>query len=247
VRIRYFGAGTQKIESELVSMFPGVRTLRWDRDTTTGKSAHEMILQRFSEHRADVLVGTQMIAKGLDLPLVTLVGVISADTSLHMPDFRASERTFQLLTQVAGRAGRGERTGEAFVQTLYPAHYSVRLACRQDYPAFFERELEYRKGLRYPPFVALVNAVVRGRTFDEAMRLAQDLATALASRAQAGAFVVLGPAPAPLTRLRGEHRVQIFLKGSRRESMRQAMRAALAALPDVRRRVVVDVDPLSVL
>ena len=194
-----------------------------------------------------MLVGTQMIAKGHDFPRVTLVGVVSADVGLGLADFRAGERTFQLLTQVAGRAGRGERTGEAIVQTLYPQHYSVRLACRQDYAAFFEREVEYRKGLRYPPFFALVNAVVRGRTFDEAMRMAQDLASALATHAQAGGFSVLGPAPAPLTRLRGEHRVQIFLKGGRREKMRQAMRAALATLPEVRRRVVVDVDPLSVL
>jgi primosomal protein N' (replication factor Y) len=120
-----------------------------------------------------MLVGTQMIAKGHDFPRVTLVGVVSADVGLGLADFRAGERTFQLLTQVAGRAGRGERAGEAIVQTLYPQHYSVRLACRQDYPAFFEREIDYRKGLRYPPFVALVNAVVRGRTFDEAMRMAR--------------------------------------------------------------------------
>jgi primosomal protein N' (replication factor Y) (superfamily II helicase) len=178
---------------------------------------------------------------------VTLVGVVSADVGLGLADFRAGERTFQLLTQVAGRAGRGERTGEAIVQTLYPGHYSVRLACRQDYAAFFERELEYRKGLRYPPFVALINAVARGRTFDEAMRVAQDLANAVAGHSLAGGFTVLGPAPAPLTRLRGEHRVQMFLKGGRREKMRQALRATLATMPEARRRVVVDVDPLSVL
>jgi len=245
--LEHAGFGTEKVEQQLAALFPAARVGRVDRDSVRRKGALTSILSRFAAGELDVLVGTQMIAKGHDFPRVTLVGVVSADVGLGLADFRAGERTFQLLTQVAGRAGRGERTGEAFVQTLYPAHYSVRLACRQDYPAFFERELEYRKGLRYPPFVALVNAVVRGRTFDEAMRLAQDLATALASRAQAGSFVVLGPAPAPLTRLRGEHRVQIFLKGSRREMMRQAMRAALMALPDVRRRVVVDVDPLSVL
>jgi primosomal protein N' (replication factor Y) len=245
--LEHTGFGTEKVEQQITALFPQARVGRVDRDSVRRKGALTAILSRFAAGELDVLVGTQMIAKGHDFPRVTLVGVVSADVGLGLADFRAGERTFQLLTQVAGRAGRGERLGEAIVQTLYPAHYSVRLACRQDYAAFFERELDYRKGLRYPPFVALVNAVVRGRTFDEAMRLAQDLASALAGRSRAGGFVVLGPAPAPLTKLRGEHRVQIFLKGGRRDQMRQAMRAALAALPDVRRRVVVDVDPLSVL
>jgi primosomal protein N' (replication factor Y) len=245
--LEHAGFGTEKVEQQIRALFPSARVGRVDRDSVRRKGALTSILSRFAAGEIDVLVGTQMIAKGHDFPRVTLVGVVSADVGLGLADFRAGERTFQLLTQVAGRAGRGALTGEAIVQTLYPAHYSVRLACRQDYPAFFEHEVEYRKGLRYPPFVALVNAVVRGRTFDEAMRMAQDLASALALQATAGGFVVLGPAPAPLTRLRGEHRVQIFLKGSRRERMRQAMRTALASLPEVRRRVVVDVDPLSVL
>jgi primosomal protein N' (replication factor Y) len=245
--LEHAGFGTEKVEQQLAARFPAARVGRVDRDSVRRKGALTSILSRFAAGELDVLVGTQMIAKGHDFPRVTLVGVVSADVGLGLADFRAGERTFQLLTQVAGRAGRGERIGEAIVQTLYPSHYSVSLACQQDYPAFFERELEYRQGLRYPPFVALVNAVVRGRTFDEAMRMAQDLASALARSATAGGYVVLGPAPAPLTKLRGEHRVQIFLKGSRREKMRQAMRTALAGLPDVRRRVVVDVDPLSVL
>jgi len=245
--LEHTGFGTEKVEQQLAALFPQARVGRVDRDSVRRKGALASLLSRFAARELDILVGTQMIAKGHDFPRVTLVGVVSADVGLGLADFRAGERTFQLLTQVAGRAGRGERAGEAIVQTLYPSHYSVRLACRQDYPAFFEREVEYRKGLRYPPFVALVNAVVRGRTFDEAMRLAQDLASALAARAAAGGFAVLGPAPAPLTRLRGEHRVQIFLKGGRRDQMRLAMRAALAVLPDVRRRVIVDIDPLSVL
>ena len=245
--LEHAGFGTEKVEQQIAALFPSARVGRVDRDAVRKRGALTAILSRFGAGELDVLVGTQMIAKGHDFPRVTLVGVVSADVGLGLADFRAGERTFQLLTQVAGRAGRGERAGEAIVQTLYPAHYSVRLACRQDYAAFFERELEYRQGLRYPPFVALVNAVVRGRTFEEAMRLAQDLASALNGHASAGGFVVLGPAPAPLTRLRGEHRVQIFLKGGRREKMRQALRAALAAMPEARRRVVVDVDPLSVL
>jgi primosomal protein N' (replication factor Y) len=245
--LEHAGFGTEKVEQQLAARFPTARVGRVDRDSVRRKGALTSLLSRFAAGQIDVLVGTQMIAKGHDFPRVTLVGVVSADVGLGLADFRAGERTFQLLTQVAGRAGRGERAGEAIVQTLYPSHYSVKLACGQDYPAFFEREIEYRKGLRYPPFVALVNAVVRGRTFDEAMRLAQELASALAARAAAGGFAVLGPAPAPLTRLRGEHRVQIFLKGGRRDQMRLALRAALAGLPEVRRRAVIDVDPLSVL
>jgi primosomal protein N' (replication factor Y) (superfamily II helicase) len=245
--LEHAGFGTEKVEQQIAALFPQARVGRVDRDSVRKRGALASILGRFAAGDLDVLVGTQMIAKGHDFPRVTLVGVVSADVGLGLADFRAGERTFQLLTQVAGRAGRGERAGEAIVQTLYPAHYSVRLACRQDFPAFFERELEYRKGLRYPPFVALVNAVTRGRTFEDAMRLAQDLANAVAGHALAGGFIVLGPAPAPLTRLRGEHRVQIFLKGGRREKMRHALRAALATMPEARRRVIVDVDPLSVL
>src|SRR5690606_3800623 len=146
----------------------------------------------------DVLVGTQMIAKGHDFPRVTLVGVISADVGLGLADFRAGERTFQLLTQVAGRAGRGEHAGEAVIQTLYPEHYSVRLACRQDYRAFFEREMVYRRGMRYPPVVALVNTIVRGRTFEDAMGTASEIVRRLEPVAATGSASILGPAPAPL-------------------------------------------------
>jgi primosomal protein N' (replication factor Y) len=188
-----------------------------------------------------------MIAKGHDFPRVTLVGVISADVGLGVADFRASERTFQLLTQVAGRAGRGEQTGEAVVQTLYPDHYSIQLACQQEYTAFFDREIAYRRGMRYPPLVALLNVVVRGRSFDEAMSTATEFVRRLGPASTAGGFVVLGPAPAPLVRLRGEHRVQFFLKGSRRADMRQALKAVLSERPETRRRVTVDVDPVNVL
>jgi primosomal protein N' (replication factor Y) len=205
------------------------------------------MLSRFAAGDLDILVGTQMIAKGHDFPRVTLVGVISADVGLGVADFRAGERTFQLLTQVAGRAGRGERVGEAIVQTLFPEHYSIQLACRQDYPVFFEREIAYRRGMRYPPIVALVNVVVRGRSFEEAMGTATDVVHRLKPFIDAGGFVVLGPAPAPLVRLRGEHRVQFFLKGARRSDMRNALKAMVAEMPDVRRKITIDVDPLNVL
>jgi primosomal protein N' (replication factor Y) (superfamily II helicase) len=245
--LEHVGFGTERVEEHLCTAFPHARIGRVDRDAVRRKGALTSLLSRFAGGELDVLVGTQMIAKGHDFPRVTLVGVISADVGLGMADFRAAERTFQLLTQVAGRAGRGEQPGEAIVQTLYPEHYSVQLACRQDYPAFFERELAYRTGLRYPPMVALVNAVVRGRSLEDATHVADLLADRVLKADTARTFTVLGPAPAPLTKLRGEHRAQLFLKGTRRADMRRAIADALAAMPESRRRVVVDVDPLSVL
>jgi primosomal protein N' (replication factor Y) len=211
------------------------------------KGALTSLLSRFAAGDLDVLVGTQMIAKGHDFPRVTLVGVISADVGLGLADFRAGERTFQLLTQVAGRAGRGEHKGEAVVQTLYPEHYSIQLACRQDYAAFFERELAYRRAMRYPPLVALINIVVRGRSLGDAMHAGAELVRRLEGLVGQGGMIMLGPAPAPLGRLRGEHRVQVFIKGTRRAEMRQVVKTVLAEMPEIRRKVMVDVDPLSVL
>ena len=245
--LEHTGFGTEKVEQHLRDLFPDARIGRVDRDSVRRKGAMASLLGRFAAAELDVLVGTQMIAKGHDFPGVTLVGVISADVGLGMADFRAAERTFQLLTQVAGRAGRGERLGEAVIQTLYPEHYSVRLACGQDYTAFFEKEIQFRRGMRYPPLVALVNAVVRGRSFEDAMQAAAEVVRRLNPGSTAAGFSILGPAPAPLAKLRGEHRVQFFLKGSRRAEMRQALRAVLAELPELRRRVTIDVDPLSVL
>jgi primosomal protein N' (replication factor Y) len=241
------GFGTEKVEEQLAEAFPDARIARVDRDAVRRKGALTSLLGRFSTGELDILVGTQMIAKGHDFPRVTLVGVVSADVGLGLADFRAAERTFQLLTQVAGRAGRGERTGEAIVQTLYPEHYSIQLACRQDYRAFFERELAFRRGMRYPPMVALINTIVRGRSFEEAMQTATEIVHRVEPAAATAGLTVLGPAPAPLVRLRGEHRVQFLLKGTRRTDMRRALEAALAGMPQVRRRVTVDVDPLTVL
>ncbi len=245
--LEHAGFGTERIEQHLKERFPEARIGRVDRDSVRRKGELTRLLTQFGAGELDILVGTQMIAKGHDFPRVTLVGVVSADVGLGLADFRASERTFQLLTQVAGRAGRGEQAGEAIVQTLYPEHYSIQVACRQDYRAFFERELEYRRAMRYPPMVALINTLVRGRTFDEAMDTAAAMVRHLEPAASRVPFVILGPAPAPLGRLRGEHRVQFFLKGTRRAQMREAMKAVLAVMPDVRRRVTVDIDPLNVL
>jgi primosomal protein N' (replication factor Y) len=243
--LEQIGFGTERVEADVVHCFPGVRVGRVDRDTIRRRGAIAAMLARFGAGEIDVLVGTQMIAKGHDFPRVTLVGVISADVGLGLADFRAAERTFQLLTQVAGRSGRGEARGEAIVQTLYPDHYSIRHACRQDYAAFYEDEIAFRRAMRYPPSVALINAVVKARTREAAMQDAGELVTAL--RATGDRYRVLGPALAPLQRLKGEHRAQFFIKGTHRQSMRQALMAALETRPEIRRRTIVDVDPMSVL
>ena len=243
----YTGIGTERVEAELTAGFPGVHIARVDRDTIRRRGEITRVLDRFARRELDVLVGTQMIAKGHDFPAVTLVGVISADVGLGLADFRAGERTFQLLTQVAGRAGRGETPGEALVQTLYPEHYSIRLATTQDYEAFFEREMRFRTALRYPPSHWLVSVVVRAQTMVEAMGLARRLAEDTRRSGMPADVHVVGPAPAPLSRLRGDHRAQFFVKGTDRRALRAAVRTAVSARADLRRQVTVDVDPLSVL
>ena len=241
------GFGTEKVADEISAIWTNAKVARLDRDTVRRKGAAADILRSMASGAIDILVGTQMIAKGHDFPRVTLVGVISADVGLGLADFRAAERTFQLLTQVAGRAGRGEEPGEAIVQTLYPNHYSIRHACRQDYVAFFADELLYRQTMRYPPLTALVNLVVKGRDARAAMTDAATLAHHLRNNADVGRFSVLGPAPAPVAKLRGEYRAQIFLKGGHRAAMREAVLAALVAEPEMRRRVAIDIDPVTVL
>jgi primosomal protein N' (replication factor Y) len=241
----YRGIGTERIEAEIRGLLPEARVTRVDRDTVRRRGAVARILGAFGRHELDVLVGTQMIAKGHDFPAVTLVGVVSADVGLGVADFRAAERTFQLLTQVVGRAGRGTRRGEAIVQTLYPGHYSIVHASRQDYRRFFDDELVFRRAMHYPPTQSLVNLVVKGATPGATDADAARLARAL--RAGRPAFDVLGPAAAPLPRLRGDFRVQLFLKGTHRAAMRRAIARALDELPQIARRTTVDVDPLSML
>ena len=242
------GFGTERVEAEVRRLVPQARVARLDRDAVRRKGSLTALLSKFRDGEIDVLVGTQMIAKGHDFPRVTLVGVVSADVGLGLADFRASERTFQLITQVAGRAGRGDQPGEAIVQTIYPDHFSIQLACRQDYPTFFEREMKFRQAMRYPPQVSLINAVVRARTYTAALEDAAALVQQLRQvDQQKGEFRVLGPAPAPLGRLRGEYRVQFLLKSTNRKRMREALLGVLAKRPDVARRTTVDIDPLSVL
>ena len=238
------GFGTERVEAEIRTRFPSARIARVDRDTVRRKGSLVDILAKVAAREIDILIGTQMIAKGHDFPECTLVGVISADVGLGLADFRASERTFQLLTQVAGRAGRGERPGEAIIQSLLPKHYAITLATTQNYRDFYDTEIKYRRTMRYPPQVAMVNIVARGKTFSDAMETARELAVATSGPK---GFVILGPAPAPLTKLRGEHRAQFFLKGTSRKAMREALQLAVSRKPALAKRISIDVDPLSML
>src|SRR3954471_16450718 len=244
--LEQLGFGTERIEQELRDQFPAARVGRVDRDTIRRRGTIAALLRRFAAGELDVLVGTQMIAKGHDFPRVTLVGVINADVGLGLADFRAAERTFQLLTQVAGRAGRGDVAGEAIVQTLHPGHYSIRHACRQDYASFYADEVHFRQSMRYPPTVALINVIVKAKSRSQAIDDAGEIAAAMRIPGL-DAYRILGPAPAPLGRLKGEHRSQLFIKARQRTEMRKALLTVLDARPELKRRTIVDVDPMSVL
>ena len=248
--IRYSGLGTQKLEAEVRARFPNVVSLRMDTDSMQAHGAHEKALNAFRRGEVKILLGTQMIAKGLDFPNVTLVGVINADTALHLPDFRAAERTFQLVTQVAGRTGRGPKGGRVIVQTFSPDHPAIHAAAQHDYAAFAAGELPIRQMLRYPPFASMIRLVIRGpkakETNDFAGELAKRMEAALkSSHADAR---VLGPAPAPFSRLRGMYRFQIHLHGADGEKLRQAVRKASDGLdPPEEVQWIVDVDPMDML
>jgi len=228
------------VEETVRQLYPHARLLRWDRDTASGPD-HERYLQTFIDHRADVLVGTQMIAKGLDLPLVTLVGVISADTALHLPDYRAPERTFQLLTQVAGRAGRSHRGGRVIVQTYHPDHYAIQAAASHDFAAFYQQELLYRRRLGYPPFSQMIalrlNDPDPHRCQATAHRLALWLAAEIRRLDQQADLI--GPAPCFYSRVRGRYRWQIIIRAADPASLLRDV-----ALP---RDWRVDVDPTTLL
>lgn len=215
-RIRQYGTGTQKVEAELQSLFPSARTLRWDYETTRKKGAHDAILSHFSAQHADVLIGTQMLAKGMDLPLVTLVGAVLADVGLNLPDYRASERTFQVLTQVAGRAGRSPLGGQVILQTFQPEHYVIRAAAGHDFQSFYDQELAYRRQLGYPPFAELVRLEYRHYDPHKAEQAARDLANQVQRwLEQEGrrSTRIIGPAPCFFSRLSGIYRWQFVLCG----------------------------------
>jgi primosomal protein N' (replication factor Y) len=245
--LRLTGFGTERVVEAVRAAFPKARVDRLDRDQASRRGALARTLAAFEAGETDVLVGTQMIAKGHDFPRVTLVGVVDADVGLGLPDFRSAERTFQLLTQVAGRAGRGAVAGEVILQSHLPDHYAIVTACAQDYLAFYEREMEFRRTMGYPPVAALVNLIVRAREARKGAQEAEAIARSL-REGSGGRYRVLGPARAPLARLRQEHRFQIVLKGSR-PAMREAVRRALVTRYGETRwpGLAVDVDPVSVM
>ncbi|MGM0501584.1 MAG: primosomal protein N' [Bacillota bacterium] len=252
--IKYFGVGTQKVEEQLNELFPKARIKRMDVDTTRKKGAYRKILSDFKEHKIDILVGTQMVAKGHDFPNVTLVGVVTADTALNFPDFRSSERTFQLLTQVAGRTGRGAKGGEVVVQSYTPEHYSIQFAKEHDYNSFYEHEIESRKATSYPPFSRLINFLVSDENEDKVIKTAHKLDELVRGKIEVleGEQVqVLGPVQAPLTKIQGRYRWQLIIKGQNLDLLREISDDAVTKLRNLsvseNVKVSVDVAPLRML
>lgn len=241
--IKYFGIGTEKVESELSRLVPEARISRMDTDVTSKRGMHDKILKEFKEHKIDILVGTQMIAKGLDFPKVTLVGVVNADVSLNVPDFRAGERTFNLITQVAGRSGRQEK-GEVIVQTYAPEHYALFYAAKHDYENFYKKEIQVRKELRLPPFTHIAKITIRSKN----EKLTEETASKIAAELKAVIkdMELLGPAPAPVARIRGFYRWNVLLKAKDRSIITSELRKYL---PQMKRSkgvfIAVDVDPMS--
>ena len=252
--IYFLGQGTEKVQELVQRLFPKSVVDRLDRDAVRKKGGVERILGAFESGRTDILIGTQMIAKGHDFPRVTLVGVLAAEQALRLADFRAAERTFQLLTQVAGRAGRGSKPGEVVIQTYYPNHYSLKSACAQDYRQFFAQEIRFRRDFRYPPFTALANLLVQGKVRERAWRLAEKVATLLIShRTQYSSeerMRILGPAAAALERLKGEYRFQILIKTTDRSELHRVLEKTVDVLRQKRaplRKISIDIDPISLL
>jgi primosomal protein N' (replication factor Y) len=246
-KIRFSGTGTQKVEEALKRIFPKARIARMDADSMTRKEAYRETLGAFKEGRIDILLGTQMIAKGLHFPNVTLVGIVNADLGLHVPDFRAGERTFQLLTQVAGRAGRGEMEGEVFVQTFTPFSPSIQFARHHDFEGFMEQEMEFRKRFDYPPFGRMVMITLRGVVREKVEFSAQTLSRKLKNSAPQGVLIGEG-VPAPLEKAKTYYRFQVSLRGPSSLQLSRLIRSTLDALPmpeDV--FVAVDVDPLHLM
>jgi primosomal protein N' (replication factor Y) len=242
-RLSALGAGVQKVESEVRKKLPSARVIRWDRDTTSKRGSHEAIWRSFSEHDADVLIGTQMIGKGLDFPDVGLVGIVLAESQLFLPDYRAAERTFEILTQVAGRTGRrSDRVGQVVLQTYVPGHYVIRAAARQDYLDLYRRELAFRRQQAYPPFRPLIRLVFSasnaGKAQDEAARVGRLLLDE-AARLGLPDVQIIGPAPSFIVRLRGRYRWHIVMAGSDASHVLDAVTLGPGW--------IVDVDPMDTL
>jgi primosomal protein N' (replication factor Y) len=248
--IYFLGEGTEQLEDVLRQHFPDLKIARVDRDTTLKKHLLEDTLHDFGAGKIDMLVGTQMLAKGHDFPNVTLVGVVSVDVGLALPDFRASERTFQLITQVAGRAGRGKLTGRVLIQTYYPEHYALRHACAQDYAEFYKVERAFRSKLGYPPFVALASFLIHHSDYIHAVETGDILRNCLERANKENACRILGVAPAPLARIKNEFRFQILVKAKNRKKLRETIDFAIAEAEELKcdfRSVNLEIDPINML
>jgi primosomal protein N' (replication factor Y) len=245
----YLGAGSQQGEERLQEIFPHARIGRMDRDTVRGRSDMERLLARLHGGEINLLVGTQMIAKGHDIHGVTLVGVVGADFALGLPDFRAAERVFQLLTQVSGRAGRGELPGKVLVQTYHPDHYAVKFAAEHDYPGFVAKEMQYRRWMHYSPYAVLANVVVQSERLEEATGWSAELGRWF-EKTRLDNVRVLGPAAAPISRLKRIYRYHFVLKAEKRQSLGEALRAMLGFAESrgiLRRNLVIDVDAVHLM
>ncbi len=246
--LHFLGVGSEKVEDELHREFPEARIARLDRDTAGGKKKFESILSDFREGNYDILVGTQMIAKGHDIPNVTLACIVNADIGLGLPDFRAAERTFQLLTQSAGRAGRGSLPGIVLIQTINPDHYAIRYAAAQDYNGFYEKELQFRRAMRYPPFAALANVLIRHEKQEQALRMSAELGSLLEPAPEG--IKILGPAEAPVQRLHNEFRYQLLIKAAHRKTLNEQLNRLRVHAQSQKWSptcLVIDVDPLTLL
>jgi len=248
------GIGTERLEQEIKGLFPETKVGRMDRDTTSRKSSHLQILKKLESGSIDILVGTQMIVKGHDFPNVTFVGVISGDTSLHFPDFRSSERTFQLLTQVAGRAGRGEVFGEVLIQTFNPEHYCIQRAKDHDFLGFYREEIQFRKALDYPPFSRLINFRLVGNSEKKTKAVAEEMGRIGQSLLKKGfqkGIEILGPSTAPFAKMKGKFRWQMLAKGKSHQFLHQfAKELALRLEAHIKGEGVnldIDVDPVFIL
>lgn len=248
INIGYFGFGTQRVQEDLQRLFPEANICRMDLDTTTKKGSHQAILSSFKSGKFDIMIGTQMIAKGLDFPNVTLVGVVSADIGLNLPDFRATERTFSLLTQVAGRAGRGTIHGLVIIQTYNPEHYAILSASNHDYKSFYDKEIVFRQQLNYPPFFRLVNLTLKGKVEENVRRGIEEISVIIKGSEIAPFIILLGPAPCALSKIKGQYRWQILLKskGSTSGNMRNLIKKSINKINQIR-GLNIDIDPVGML